>query len=119
MNHLSMLIILNSKNFNLNKKKCTQTSVVIEYTFSFYNELTISLNTLPLAIKLGNISKEAHAGDNVTISPDLAIFFATSTASSREETVFISTFIPFSFSSLSKTNLILSLVFPKSINVFI
>ena len=50
---------------------------------------TISLNLFPLTAKLGNISKEAQAGDKVTISPSTAISLALITASSKESTIIL------------------------------
>ena len=48
-----------------------------------YREFTISLNFFPLTIKLGNKSNAAQAGDNVTISPLLAVSFASIIAPSN------------------------------------
>ena len=84
--------------------------LLVSYIFN-YKLFTISLNLFPLAAKLGNISKDAHAGDNVTISPFPAIFFALSTASSRDSTILTGITIPFSKFTLSKAsfNLIFSI----------
>lgn len=65
------------------------------------------------------MSKDAQAGDNVTISPSLAISLALSTASSKVFTLTVGTSIPFSFCTLSKASFITSLVAPNKINSFI
>ena len=72
--------------------------LIIKYnlTLCYFITLTISLNLFPLTAKLGNISKDAHAGDKVTTSPFVAIFLETSTASSKESTIVVGTCIPFS-----------------------
>ena len=70
-------------------------------------------------MKLGNISNDAQAGDNVTISPLSEISLALSTASSKLLTSIIFTSIPFSSFSLLNAFFIFSLVSPNKIRVFI
>ena len=81
--------------------------------------LTICLNLFPLSSKFLNISKLALAGENNTISPFFASFFAATTASSN-----VWTFIIFKLLSGLNCNssvtawYILSAVWPSNISVF-
>ena len=85
----------------------------------YYNAITISLYLLPLTSKFSNISKLAHAGDKVTISPGLATSLALQIASLKFSANIISKEIFFSFNTHSKTSFILYLVAPTNISVLI